>query len=162
MGAGVSEAVHQLLGARSSVGSKGPGEVAKVMEVEIFDANLGAGLGPGVLEDVRGERAAFLAGEDVALGGGLSEHLELMAQILDDHCRNGDDPLPGIGLGWTDEMTAMAVELALLDHAQLSGFEVDVATTEPEQLALAKPDEGGDQHQTTEPGVDRLGKGIRP
>lgn len=81
MGAGVSEAVHQLLGARSSVGSKGPGEVAKVMEVEIFDANLGAVLGPGFLEDVRGERAAFLAGEDVALGGGLSEHLKLMAQI---------------------------------------------------------------------------------
>ena len=48
--------------------------------MDLGDADLGAGLLPGVLPDVRGERAALLAGEDVAVVAGLGEGVVVAEQ----------------------------------------------------------------------------------
>lgn len=76
---GVAEAVHDLLGAGAGARCQGSGEVAEVVEVDLGDADLGAGLLPCVLPDVRRERAALLAREDVAVVAGLGEGVEVAA-----------------------------------------------------------------------------------
>ena len=69
---GVAEAIHDLLGAGAGARCQGAGEMSEVVEVDLGGADLGAGLLPRVLPDVRGERAALLACEDVAISASTS------------------------------------------------------------------------------------------
>ena len=109
----------------------------------------------------RGGRAGcLLAGEDVAVPPGFGVLVEVVLEVGDQAGGEGDGALAGGGLGWADEVLAMAVELALLDDGQFTGVEVEVAAAEAEQLALAEPDEAGEQDDAAVAGVDRLGDGV--
>ncbi|QXC59912.1 hypothetical protein KSP35_16230 [Aquihabitans sp. G128] len=84
----------------------------------------------------------------------------MVLEVWDQAGGEGDGALAGGGLGWADEVLAVAVELALLDDGQLASFEVEVAAAEAEQLALAEADEAGEQDDAAVPGMDRLGDGV--
>lgn len=74
--------------------------------------------------------------------------------------------LPASLLGGPTRWVPSRSELTLLHHRDLPAVGVDVAAAEAEQLALAKADEGGQQHDARwaapphcgrlEPGVDGL------
>ena len=76
---GVTEAVHDLFGTGARARRESAGEVSEVVQVDLGDADLGAGLLPGVLPDVRREGAALLASEDVAVLTWLREGVEVAA-----------------------------------------------------------------------------------
>ncbi|MEZ5350904.1 MAG: hypothetical protein R2714_17150 [Microthrixaceae bacterium] len=57
--AGVTEAVHELLGAGAGARSERAGKMAEVVEVEIRHTDLGTRFGPCVLEHVWGKRPSF-------------------------------------------------------------------------------------------------------
>lgn len=148
---GVAEAVHNLLGAGARARRQGAGQVAEVVEVDLGDADLGAGLLPGVLPDVRREWAALLAGEDVADLTWLREGVELVAQVGHERFGDGEDSPTDVGLGWADEVVAVAVELALANDRDLKSVEVDVAAPQSEDLASAEADEGGEERDASHP-----------
>lgn len=64
------------------------------------------------MKDVGCERVALPAGEDVAVATGLGE---VVFEVVDQAGGEGDGALAGGGLGWADEVLAVAVELALLN-----------------------------------------------
>ena len=55
-------------------------------------------------------------------------------------------------------MPTMTIELTLLRDGDRELLDVDVPSTQPEQLALAEPDERGDEDEASQPWLDRVGE----
>ena len=112
--AGVAEAVHQLLGAGAGAGREGASEMAKVVKVDIVEAELAAGVGPRLLKDVGCERSALDAGEDVAVVARLARRRRRGPGGRRAARRDRHGAAAGVGLGRADELERLAAELALL------------------------------------------------
>lgn len=61
------------------------------------------------------------------------------------------DAAAGVGLWWSDEVVAVAVELALSDDRDLTSVKVEVASAKAENLASPEADEGGEERDAPHP-----------
>lgn len=93
---------HELLGARTGRSDERVAGVPKVMEVEVGQADLSAGVLPDHLPDVATERAALLAGEEQRLVVRLDMDREVLRELICEHIRQRHDPNAGVGLGRTE------------------------------------------------------------
>lgn len=97
--AGVAHSRHELSGGGAGGGRPSVAGVAEVVQMQVLAPGEGSRPGPMLLEDVRAERPAALAGEDEVVGRGSDVALEMGGEVGEEVSGDGNDPPSAAVLG---------------------------------------------------------------
>ena len=136
--------------------------MAEVAEAQAGEPGVTGGGEPDPVPEVAGlDRYAGRGGEHEGVVPPLGEALEVAVQLGGDRCGQGDQPAPGSALGGAlDDFSGCEAQPLAPDGDDTRG-EVDVATTEGEQLAAAEAAEAGDEHHGPVAVRDGAGQAVQ-
>lgn len=120
----------------------------KAVEVQTLDPGVGAGPVPQPVEVVPTRSRTLDSDEGPTVGTGFGVPLQVLADVRDDRCRNGDDAVVRLRHGAADAFGAMV--------------EVDVPTVQADLFAPAQAEEAGHEHEGPAEALRQGGLVTRP